>query len=419
MILCTAATQQEPRAKASWWERTGSSVTTSRTHRVRSDLGTPETLQLAQEVDALSATITRALGNLRPREAAPQELFLFSTKEDLDDTMRSQIAVDPIGPVFAFRSPITHGIAFTNEDTPGPLRARSLGAALACESLRLTCSGDIPVAIQQGIADLVARGWCGGGLGSGGIGDAGAKRVRDAAAENKLMPLREMVALDRREWGTRIQSDPTGALGEEAASFVRFLVGSKGSPRERMFLSYLAAVSSGATGADAFAFVYGVRTDDEWRKLETQWRQFVMKEPTSTDETVRERLAFLGEGIRALDADGGVPATFADLSRDLRDRSFISPGGWRPGFSVVDASWSGVFTPALPAEPAKEQTSRPRPKDAKPAEFTLVSSARTSPTDRVPPSIEAIGVRPRLKLAWEKTRQEPEAPWVWMIGPVN
>lgn len=414
-----SAAQDGVAAKASWWERTASSVAPSRTHRVRSDLDARRTSLIATEVDTIAAAVDRALGTLRPRESAPRDLLIFATREDLDDTLRSQLAVEPLGPIMAFRSPLGHGIAFTEEDAPGPIRERTLAAALACEVLRGSCGGDLPVALQSGIADLVARGWAGVGAGSGGIGDAAVHRVRAAIDAGTALATRELLQLDGAGWSTRCAADSAGALSEQAASLVRMLAGTPRSPEQQAFLQYLRELSLGASHPAAIAAVYGIVTDGEWAEFDRRWREFAKSERASPEETARERLAFLGEGLSALEAEGETPSDLAGLERDLKDRAFVTPRGWRPGFSVVHSSWQGVFTPGESSMERADLKERPSARSARAAAFVLNPPRVTGDDRHSPPEITTSGGKVRLRLSWQKTRSDPEAPWVWLITPMD
>ncbi len=334
--------------------------------------------------------------------------------EDLDDTMRSQLAVDPSGPLFAFYSPLGHGIAFCEEDTPTPILERALGAAVASEYLRLTVGGDLPPALRDGLADLIARSGRAQDGAQGGIGAAGVACVRGLIERGEAIPLRALMSLDPPSWRTRVGS-AGGHTGEQAASVIRFLAQ---LPRGTL-VSYLRALSGGMTSDQAIEQTLGVRSDDDWVAFDAQWRAFALKERAVPMETVRERLALLAAGLVRLAAEGSAPVGATELARDLRDRSFAFPDSWRPGFSRVSAGDDGVFSPGLAA--AEDAGRRaPAQGNGKLGAFTLVAAKGSARPRAAPlPEIHVDGAKPRLKVNWHQTRAEPEAPWVWSIVPMD
>ena len=419
-VSAVANPQDEIRAKASWWDRTAKSIVPAGTHRVRSDADPRQASAIAAQVDALWSAVAQALGPLRIRALAPRDLLVFATREDLDDTMRSQLAIDATGPVFAFRSPLGIGIALSEENAPAPMLERGLAAAVVAEYLRSTCGADLPPAIEIGLADLVSRGSVGGNRGSGGIGDAGLCRVRTAASGTSARTPRELLEIDASAWRTKAAADRAGVLQEQASSLVRFLAGQPRSAEAAAFLRYLHGVSAGMTHDTSFASAFGVVSDEDWAVLGRRWREHLMAERANPDETTRERLAFLGEGLRALDGEGVVAASFAQLARDLGDRSFAGPSPWRPGFSVVEARCASVFTPTLPCDTESESNRKGKSGGAATASFTLVPGVKASQgASGTPPEITTTGVRQRLRLSWHRTRADPEAPWVWSIETMD
>lgn len=414
VVAMIAAVHQES-AKRSWWDRTGPVTSQHATHRVRSDCGEASTLAAVNRVDAVWRSVADAFGTLRPRELAPQDLLLFAKREDLDDTVRSQLGVEVSGPAFAFYSPLGHGIAICEEDSPSPVIERGIAAAAASEYLRLTCGGDLPPAMREGLADLIARSGRAGDGARGGIGAAGVACVGEFVASGGAIPLRELLRIPDAAWTTRRKAADGHKVCEEAASFVRFLAQlPKGA-----LATYLRGVSGGMSSDQSLANALGVRTDADWEQLDGRWREYAKLERASAVETVRERLAFLADGLQRLDAEGATPASAADLGRDLSDRKHVFPSAWAPGFSRVTAADEGVFTPALGLSDDAPRRRGSSPVVRKGA-FTLVAPQGTARVAAAPiPEVHVEGAKPRLKVSWHRTRNEPEAPWVWSIVPLD
>jgi len=421
----SAASQTEPRAQAPWWERTASSTHAGKTHVLRGDLSAGSLAASSRAIDAQWQQIDALLGSLRPRSRSVQQVLVFDAFDDLADTLRSKFAIDPPGHAFAFFSPLGQGVAICTEDVAPPQAIRGLAAALTAEYLRLCCGGDVPPAIECGLLDLVAR-TDPRGIGTGAAAIA---VVRQSLAEKSALSLFELLVKDRKEWEEDCASSDSSAMQEQAASFVRFLLSGKGGMKAGAFTQFLQEISYGSTAWTAFARVYGIATDRDWAELDKRWRDFAQKEQPSANETLRERLAFLAEGLLMLDRVGAAPSNFTELSQSLTDRSFVWPMRWRPGFSPVRAADSASFHPV--DAPARKGSS------AKQAEFTWTAAAQPAAGPAPPAPSPGGGAQqppsaPRLptisssdppgrglQIRWIKTREQPEAPWVWDLVPAK
>jgi len=420
-----AAPQTVPRAQAPWWERTASSTHSGKTHLVRGDLSADSLAASSRAIDAQWQQIDALLGSLRPRSRSVQQVLVFDAFDDLADTLRSKFAIDPPGHAFAFFSPLGQGVAICTEDVAPPQAIRGLAAALAAEYLRLCCGGDVPPAIECGLLDLVARTDPRGN----GTGAAAIAVVHQALAEKSALSLFELLVKDRKEWEEDCANSDSSAMQEQASSFVRFLLSGKGGLKAAAFTQFLQEISYGSTAWTAFERVYGIATDRHWAELDKRWRDFAQQEQPSATETLRERLAFLAEGLLMLDRAGASPSSFTELSQSLTDRSFSWPMRWRPGFSPVRAADAASFRPV--DAPARKGSS------AKQAEFTWTAAAQPgagSAPSAAPPSggAQQPPSAPRLpiisssdppgrglQIRWIKTREQPEAPWVWDLVPAK
>ncbi|MSR45155.1 MAG: hypothetical protein EXS15_07370 [Phycisphaerales bacterium] len=417
LTTSVAAPGQSEVARASWWDRTSEKIIASEFHRVRSDLPTDVTASTAQGINRLWESVDLGLGRLRPRTRGLQQGLLFSSQEDLSETMRSQFAIDASSAAFAFHSPLGQGIAVCTEDMPLPLAARGLIAAVGSEYLRLSCGADLPPAIQCGVMDFLARLDSKGG--AGGIGEAGLEVVRHSLSDSAALSVRELLSMDRNAWKKAQSTDRVEPNCEQAASIIRFLMKPSAATSPLHFQRYLQFVAEGTPSPLAIAIVYGVRDDAGWMALDKEWRAFARTERASSIETLRERLGFLGEGVRALDRDGAVPIDFATLEGELRDQKFVWPQQWSAGFSQVRADSSNVFTPVEPAVDASRPAPVGRTARAR-FELALTDTPSHESGGKSPPSIHVVDLAQHgLKLTWFKTRQDAEAPWVWDIGRGN
>ncbi len=398
-------------ARESWWDRTSKTMFVASSHRIRSDLPAKTNVSTAEGIDRLWFTIDAGLGQLRPRSRGLQQALLFTSQEDLSETMRSQFAVDAPSDAFAFFSPLGQGIAVCTEDVPAPFAVRGLTAAIGAEYLRLSCGADLAPALQVGILDFLAR-RDSKGVG-GGIGEAGIAIVRKHVTDAKAISMLDFISMTAQEWKQGVAQDSNGALREQSASVVRFLTQSNTAANASIFQQYLRLVSEGMPNFAAFSSVYGLRDERGWEDFDKQWKAFALKEKSSANETLHERLAYLAEGLRQLDKEGALPVDFAALEVALKDRNFVSPTQWRPGFSQIQASEPNVFTPTLPYENASG--AKPLPNRSKPPRFELEEPKKGE--EKQPPSVLAIDVsNNRSKVIWFKTRPEAEAPWVWDIS---
>ncbi len=398
-------------ARESWWDRTSKTMFVANSHRIRSDLPVKTNSSTAEGIDRLWFTIDAGLGQLRPRSRGLQQALLFTSQEDLSETMRSQFAVDAPSDAFAFFSPLGQGIAVCTEDVPAPFAVRGLTAAIGAEYLRLSCGADLAPALQVGILDFLAR-RDSKGVG-GGIGEAGIAIVRKHVTDAKAISMLDFISMTAQEWKQGVAQDSNGALHEQSASVVRFLTQSNTAANASIFQQYLRLVSEGMPNFAAFSSVYGLRDERGWEDFDKQWKAFALKEKSSANETLHERLAYLAEGLRQLDKEGALPVDFAALEVALKDRNFVSPTQWRPGFSQIQASEPNVFTPTLPYENASG--AKPLPNRSKPPRFELEEPKKGE--EKQPPSVLAIDVsNNRSKVIWFKTRPEAEAPWVWDIS---
>ena len=398
-------------ARESWWDRTSKTMFVASSHRIRSDLPAKTNVSTAEGIDRLWFTIDAGLGQLRPRSRGLQQALLFASQEDLSETMRSQFAVDAPSDAFAFFSPLGQGIAVCTEDVPAPFAARGLTAAIGAEYLRLSCGADLAPALQVGILDFLAR-RDSKGVG-GGIGEAGIAVVRKSLTDAKSISMLDFMSMTAQEWKQAVAQDSNGALREQSASVVRFLTQSNTAANASIFQQYLRLVSEGMPNFAAFSSVYGLRDERGWEDFDKQWKAFALKEKSSANETLHERLAYLAEGLRQLDKEGALPVDFAALEVALKDRNFVSPTQWRPGFSQIQASEPNTFTPTQPYENASG--AKPLPNRSKPPRFEFEEPKKGE--EKQPPSVLAIDVsNNRSKVVWFKTRPEPEAPWVWDIS---
>ena len=398
-------------ARESWWDRTSKTMFVASSHRIRSDLPAKTNVSTAEGIDRLWFTIDAGLGQLRPRSRGLQQALLFASQEELSEIMRSQFAVDAPSEAFAFFSPLGQGIAVCTEDIPAPFAARGLTAAIGAEYLRLSCGDDLAPALQVGILDFLARRDSKGA--GGGIGEAGIAIVRKHVTDAKAISMLDFISMTAQEWKQAVAQDSTGALREQSASVVRFLTQANTAANASLFQQYLRLVAEGTPSFAAFSAVYGLRDERGWEDFDKQWKAFALKEKSSAIETLRERLSFLAEGLRQLDKEGALPVDFAALEVALKDRNFVSPTQWRPGFSQIQASEPNAFTPTFPYE--KIVGSKPPPNRSKAPHFEF--DAQKKGEEKQPPSVLAIDVsNNRSKVVWFKTRPEPEAPWVWDIS---
>ena len=398
-------------ARESWWDRTSKTMFVASSHRIRSDLPAKTNVSTAEGIDRLWFTIDAGLGQLRPRSRGLQQALLFASQEDLSETMRSQFAVDAPSDACAFFSPLGQGIAVCTEDVPAPFAARGLTAAIGAEYLRLSCGADLAPALQVGILDFLAR-RDSKGVG-GGIGEAGIAVVRKILTDAKAISMLDFMSMTAQEWKQAVAQDSNGVLREQSASVVRFLTQSNTAANASIFQQYLRLVSEGMPNFAAFSSVYGLRDERGWEDFDKQWKAFALKEKSSANETLHERLAYLAEGLRQLDKEGALPVDFAALEVALKDRNFVSPTQWRPGFSQIQASEPNTFTPTQPYENASG--AKPLPNRSKPPRFEFEEPKKGE--EKQPPSVLAIDVsNNRSKVVWFKTRPEPEAPWVWDIS---
>jgi len=419
-LLCCAdaRAQVAPRAQKPWWERTATSTHAGSTHQLRGDLSADNLAASSRAVDAQWQQIDALLGSLRPRSRTVQQVLVFAAFDDLADTLRSQFAVDPPGHAFAFFSPLGQGVAICTEDVAPPQAIRGLAAALTAEYLRLCCGGDVPPAIECGLLDLVARADPRGS----GTGAAGIAAVQAALKDKSALSLFDLLVKDRKEWDEACASSDNGALQEQAASLVRFMLSGKGGMKAGAFTQFLRDISYGATAWSAFARVYGIASDRDWSEFDKRWRDFAQKEQPSANETLRERLAFLAEGSLMLEREGTPPSSFAELSQSLTDRAFIWPKRWRPGFSTVRATDASSFRPV--DSPARKGGSAKQPEftwTAPAAAPAAPSGAPPAPLSAPQPATISSSDPPgrALQIRWLKTRVQPEAPWVWDLVPAK
>jgi|GEM_PF-814829 len=399
-------------AKESWWNRTSDKILSANSHAMRSDLPASTTVSTAQGIDRIWLRIDAGLGQLRPRSRGLQQALLFSSFEELSDTMRSQFAIDAPSHAFAFFSPLGQGVAVCTEDTPIPFAVRGLSAAIGAEYVRLCCGADLAPVIQSGVLDFLARKDVNGG--GGGIGEAGLTVLRSSITASKAPAILELVLMSNDEWQAAIKNDSSGAIQEQAASIVRFLIRANGPTTPARFQQFLRMVAQGVLNLDAFRAVYGLQDERGWAEFDKQWRAFAVKETSTSSETLRERMALIGEGLRVLDREGVIPADFVELSSALKDRNFVSPSEWRPGFSRVSAADASVFTPTDASDAAAGKS----PRKSKPPHFEFAAPEKDQANR--PPTVVAVAVvGERVKLVWLKTRVEPEAPWVWDIVEGN
>ncbi len=410
-VLCLIPMAMIQVARESWWDRTSKTTVSTAFHRVRSDLSPALTRSAAEGIDRSWIVIDVGLGQLRPRSRGLQQALLFASHEDLAETMRSRFAVDAPSDAFAFFSPLGQGVAVCTEDTPVPFASRGLSAAIGSEYLRLSCGADLSPVLQAGITDFLAR-RDSKGVG-GGIGEAGIAVIRKCVADSKAVSMFDLLSMNAEAWKQATAQDASGALREESASVVRFLMRTNGPTNAGLFQQYLRLVAEGTPSFEAFCSVYGLRNDRGWSEFNAQWQAFALKEKVSPTETVLERLAFLAEGMRALDRDGALPTDFAALTVALKDRNFVSPSEWRSGFSQIRASDTSAFTPTDPYE--SSGGAKPTSTRSKPSHFEFEIPKKGQESD--PPSILAVDIPgERMKVVWIKTRPEPEAPWVWDIS---
>ncbi len=422
LLTCVDAhAQAAPRAQQPWWERSAKSTHSGVTHQLRGDLSADNLAASSRAIDAQWQQIDVLLGSLRPRSRTVQQVLVFSAYDDLADTMRTQFAIDPPGHAFAFFSPLGQGVAICTEDVALPQAIRGLAAALTAEYLRLCCGADVPPAIECGLLDLVARADPRGS----GTGAAAIAVVQAALTEKSARSILDLVDMDRKQWDEACASSDSSVPQEQAASLVRFLLSGKGGMKAGAFTQFLRDISYGATAWTAFARVYGIASERDWNEFDKRWREFAQKEQPSVHETLRERLAFLAEGLLMLEREGTPPSSFAELSQSLIDRSFIWPKRWRPGFSRIRAADASSFRPV--DSPARKGGSAKQPEflwtaPAPPAAAPPApsGSSPTPPSAAQPATISSSDPPGRgLQIRWRKTRTQPEAPWVWDLVPAK
>lgn len=356
----------------------------SRHYEVVTDMARDDARELSDHMDKAYAEYRRRFSDYPIKNSKRPVLHLYETRDGYLEFLASKgINGSGSGGMF-FRD---GGDAVLLTFARGQSRARVLHTLRheGFHQFSYIRIGDISQWLDEGLAEyfgeaIVVR----NRFVLGGAPSSKLRRLRAVTEAGLAFDVRELLTMSNGEWNARVRSgDPRASvMYDQSWSLVHFLINGKDGRYLPMFEAYIKAQSRGLEPMRAFRDAFGT---DDVESLEEAWREYLVEQEPDALSTARERLAFLGAGLRVLHEEGVTPSSIEELRDALRDRAYEYTRRAHGVFDVFSASQDELFEP--PPSDRKRKTSS----------IELVRS--TDPA--LPPGVRIDGLSVRVELTWQ------------------
>lgn len=217
----------------------------SRYYDIHTDMGRDTVREAAARLTTMAWEYHRRTAGVTKKPIRRMPFYLFSSREDYYDAggmrgTRGMYHWDRL-------------MAFASDGTDGELW-RAVQHEAFHQFAYQAIGRNMPPWLDEGLAEYFEQGiWTGDGLVTGLIPPAQLKRVKKLIAEDKLLPLAEMIIMPRAKWN----ADLRVANYDQAWSMVHFLVQAKAGKHQDAFAQFVNDIADGRGWRTAFERRFG------------------------------------------------------------------------------------------------------------------------------------------------------------------
>ena len=358
----------------------------SRAYDIYTNLTAPEAREFGRHMDLIYREYSRRFSVLQGKERGKQNLYLLRTRQDYVDAMREfGIDASATGGMFFWGSAGT-GLATWVEG----LSQDQVFATLQHEGFHQFAHSklgrDLPLWVNEGLAEYFGSAIVVDNNVRLGIVDADrVEKLRTAIRQDQAVPFDELLNTTSEQWFANMNGGSSrGSLQyDQSWSIVHFLIHGDRGRYQDAFANYLVLISRGRDHEQAFFESFRSNNTGPFAQ---RWLNFIENVEADDYSTMLKRIQFLGAALEFLAAQPQpiVPKDLDDLKRLLRERQFRVTRMTESGASVIDSSDDSLFG-------YTDRSGNQRP-------FMLLPAQR----DNLPPEIEAVNLRPSVKLVWDR-----------------
>jgi hypothetical protein len=261
LVTAVAIASAAPTANSKGWpiRQDGDLAAIETPHyRVRTDLGVEVADLIAQQQEALFASLLQRMGTMKPAFAttARMDIVAVKTKEKFEE-IRGK---DAKGTPGAMYSPAPSTLAVTAAATELDGTLATLRQDGARQFTLFYLGGKSPTWLHEGFVSLFRNGQSRGGqIVTGQVPAATLAALKQAVADKKFIPVGEFVTMPNEDWAATVKAKGMGAaiLYHEAWLLVHYLDGAEGGKYRPALVQYMAQVSRGTASAQAWGQAFG------------------------------------------------------------------------------------------------------------------------------------------------------------------
>jgi len=359
----------------------------TRQYEVFTNLPDAEAKPLAQHMDRVFTEYADRLRGFAAKDSRPVRLYLFDTNENYHAALLAK----------GFDARNTGGVFFRTRDETalatfvrGQDRRRMLHT-LQHEGFHQFAHqriGDtMPQWANEGLAEYFGEGLLVGRSMETGLAPASRlKRVREAIGAGKVFPFAEMLTMSNAEWNGRLSGGDLRAslMYDQAWAMAHFLVHAERGRYARPFEEFLKALAQGLQAEQAFERAFKTK---DFKAFERLWMEYMLEDIQADPlSTAKERLEFMGHGIKALHAEGVPIGSVGAIQAEMKRRGFVLTRTEGGAVSEFRADDDDLFrAPAPDRGRGQSSISLVLPKDR-----------------REPPGVVVEGLRTTAELVWER-----------------
>jgi hypothetical protein len=262
----------------------------------------------------------RRLASLPQRTPERLNVLLFADRNEYLRTLRVQYGVDGrgTGGLF-FVTPLGSALAVWVEDLPRRRVLHVLQHEGFHQFAYSRFGDDLPIWLNEGLAEFFGSAvLVGRTLVIGQTNPRVLQGIKQAIELDRTIPFRRMLSISPDDWMRGLREGSAPLQYNQAWSMVQFLVYGDGGRYVKAFDGYLRLVNAAVPSEVAFARSFG----PDVQAFERRWKTFTLNSSPSAFIAAMERIEFLAEGALELSRQGIVPASLAELRRQLEGIGF-------------------------------------------------------------------------------------------------
>jgi hypothetical protein len=342
--LAAAQVPAPPTMQQSWWDRAAGGRVGP--FVVKSDMSQAMTERLVQRLTSLHAEFAR-LAPQPPRTANPPTVLLFSSRQELQDTLRTRFGMTVEQNAMFFHTPDGGAMAIA----PDLQRPRRFTIEITHEAFHHYAAArfgaDLPIWLGEGLAELYGS--------AVGVHRTLLLRqanprvlsvIRQAVEQDSHVPFARLLTMTVEDWQQAV-TDGRGPLMSAQAWSMAHCLAFADANRDNVpdhfiaLQSYLTLLQRAYPQADAFARAFGT---EDTAEFERQWKEHVMSLSPGPLAGTSEHIEFLAEGALELHRRGVIPESLDELRERLKAIAFTTRFGHHGIVVTLSAESDELFS---------------------------------------------------------------------------